>query len=235
MEKKDYYTVSIMVKDPKGNNIKEVLVPINKLFPNAVEELLSTLPEDSEYERQKEEERLVAEENARIAEENRIRAEQQKREAREAWIAEQMRLKAEGKEYIDPISMRRMKNGVPQTVICTEMHRQGLLSDELFEADKIFGKEIKKYDRSLYDGYLLWAVPFVKFIQDKPTFTKFSYQICFKHWAEYMGYMVGVRKKLNLYGYMMHRGLSLISRITYFFNRLFTSKSNIYPNNPCGY
>jgi len=42
------------------------------------------------------------------------------------------------------------------TVICTELHRQGIMSDEVFETDKSFGK---KQDIETIAGYHTWAIP----------------------------------------------------------------------------
>ena len=42
------------------------------------------------------------------------------------------------------------------TVICTELHRQGIMSDEIFEADKAFGK---RQDLETLKGYHSWAIP----------------------------------------------------------------------------
>jgi hypothetical protein len=45
------------------------------------------------------------------------------------------------------------------TVICTELHRQGLMDDATFEADERFGNELPP---EVLDGYRLWAVPVVR-------------------------------------------------------------------------
>jgi len=43
------------------------------------------------------------------------------------------------------------------TVICTELHRQGLLSTELYNKDKAFSEELMKARPEIYIGYFLWA------------------------------------------------------------------------------
>jgi hypothetical protein len=40
------------------------------------------------------------------------------------------------------------------TVICTELHRQGYISGEIYEADQQYADSV---DRDIYNGYYLWA------------------------------------------------------------------------------
>ena len=42
------------------------------------------------------------------------------------------------------------------TVVCTELHRQGLMSDEIYEKDVLYGSTLDDHAR---DGYLVWGKP----------------------------------------------------------------------------
>jgi hypothetical protein len=55
------------------------------------------------------------------------------------------------------------------TVICTELHRQGLLSDEVFENDAKYRDKITDKE---YVGYRIMADPIVNLMQKSPLFTK---------------------------------------------------------------
>ena len=55
------------------------------------------------------------------------------------------------------------------TVICTELHRQGLLSDEVYQSDHKFGLTLSP---TTLEGYQLWAVPLVKLMQESKLLTK---------------------------------------------------------------
>mgnify|MGYP001619003751 CR=1 FL=1 len=56
------------------------------------------------------------------------------------------------------------------TVICTELHRQGYLSNKDLLFERIYGKLI---DKGTHAGYLILARPIVEKMQKSKTFTKF--------------------------------------------------------------
>ena len=49
--------------------------------------------------------------------------------------------------------------GEPGTVVCSELHRQGLLGGELWQADQRAGTLIQRKDPNLYQGYLMIGLP----------------------------------------------------------------------------
>jgi hypothetical protein len=57
------------------------------------------------------------------------------------------------------------------TVICTELHRQGYLSDEIIEKDAEFGRTIRVESPEVYQGYRLLADPVVVRMQKSKVFT----------------------------------------------------------------
>ena len=60
------------------------------------------------------------------------------------------------------------------TVICTELHRQGYITDETLEAEREFGANL---DVATYNGYRAFADPIVEKMKISPKFTKFVSKI----------------------------------------------------------
>ncbi len=58
------------------------------------------------------------------------------------------------------------------TVICTELHRQGKMSDEMYAATATYGIIIKEEDPSIYVGYRLWADPIVRLMKKSELLSK---------------------------------------------------------------
>ena len=54
------------------------------------------------------------------------------------------------------------------SVICTELYAQGLLSKELYHAAHVY----QPFSDDVYNGYHLWAIPFVKQMRKSKTITK---------------------------------------------------------------
>lgn len=63
--------------------------------------------------------------------------------------------------------------GVFGTVICSELHRQGLMNDATYEADKFVGKELEKSYPTLMRGYRKIATPVVYKMIASEKVTKF--------------------------------------------------------------
>ena len=58
------------------------------------------------------------------------------------------------------------------TVICTELHRQGYMSDETLEKDADYGRFIRANAAHVYVGYIFLASPIVSLMKRSPLFTK---------------------------------------------------------------
>jgi len=54
------------------------------------------------------------------------------------------------------------------TVICTELHRQGFMSDEIYKADSEYGKTL---DNDTMRGYLSWGIPLAGAMRKSPILT----------------------------------------------------------------
>lgn len=92
------------------------------------------------------------------------------------------------------------------TVICTELHRQGLMPDEWMSADKSFGH---KMPALVMDGYHFWANPVVKLMRRSHAFTMFVYTIAHP-WAQEMAHLEGVEREGSLTGiYVMVVGIPI--------------------------
>ncbi len=62
--------------------------------------------------------------------------------------------------------------GVFGTVICTELHRQGLMSDEIYRADQIAGQRIMQENIYAFMGYYVWARHVARWMKSSPLLTK---------------------------------------------------------------
>ena len=62
--------------------------------------------------------------------------------------------------------------GVFGTVICTELHRQGLMSDEMYKADQIAGRRIMAENPYAFMGYYVWARHVAALMKKSPLATK---------------------------------------------------------------
>ena len=73
------------------------------------------------------------------------------------------------------------------TVICTELHRQGYMSNEMLELDRKYGMAIRANDHNVYVGYICLASPIVSLMKKSRLFTELiSYPAL--AWAEDMAY-----------------------------------------------
>ncbi|MEG3619000.1 hypothetical protein V5T82_11085 [Magnetovibrio sp. PR-2] len=89
------------------------------------------------------------------------------------------------------------------TVICTELHRRGLLSDAIYNADSRFGVRLAFHDPDVIVGYHFWAKPLVKVMRRSDFLTLIIYHGFAKAWAEEMA----GREGLNSIGTVRGRAL----------------------------
>ncbi|MCW8965694.1 MAG: hypothetical protein OQK82_03270 [Candidatus Pacearchaeota archaeon] len=73
------------------------------------------------------------------------------------------------------------------TVLCTEAHRQGYLSDELLKVDEEFAK--KYISEKTLMGYHSWAKPLVEIMQESPEVSERLIPLIVA-WAEHMSYLM---------------------------------------------
>jgi hypothetical protein len=101
--------------------------------------------------------------------------------------------------------------GFRATVICTELHRQGFMSDEIREADERFGRMISATSPETMVGYHYWAIPIVNLMQKSRLFTKIVWAVA-RPWAYHMAYEMGSLEKDNLLGKILMKVGAFISR-----------------------
>ena len=85
------------------------------------------------------------------------------------------------------------------TVICTELHRQGFMRDEIRNADEMFGRMIIETRPEVMIGYHTWALPIVDLMKKSKLFTRLVWFVA-KPWAYQMAYEMGVRKQGSFVG-----------------------------------
>lgn len=105
------------------------------------------------------------------------------------------------------------------TIICTEMYNQGLMPEDIFLADRKFGFHMYKNHNDTIMGYWMWATPIVEWMKKNPSGTKVFYYTIVKHWSEHMAYKMGVLKKDNLFGNVIHKVGVSFSNMIYYINK----------------
>jgi hypothetical protein len=102
--------------------------------------------------------------------------------------------------------------GFRATVICTELHRQGFMSDEIREADERFGRMISATSPETMLGYHYWAIPIVNLMQKSRLFTRIVWAVA-RPWAYHMAYEMGSFEKDNLLGKILMKVGGFVSRV----------------------
>ena len=103
------------------------------------------------------------------------------------------------------------QNFFGSTVICTELHRQGLMSDEIREADERFGRIISATSPETMLGYHYWAIPIVNLMQKSRLFTKIVWVVA-RPWAYHMAYEMGSFERDNLLGKVLMKVGGFVSK-----------------------
>jgi len=85
------------------------------------------------------------------------------------------------------------------TVICTELHRQGMMPDHIYEADSAYGA---LQSQELITGYHFWAKPLVRLMRKSKFVTLCAYAIA-TPWSKEMAYRMGVLNKGSLVGKLL--------------------------------
>jgi hypothetical protein len=117
------------------------------------------------------------------------------------------------------------------SIICTKLHELGYLSDEIYQADEMFGHWLRQTDPNAYYGYLKWARVVVDWMSNEGPQCMFWIQDRIERnarqkemavrwarriatpWAQHMAYKMGVLKEDNRAGrYIMTIGIA-VSRI----------------------
>lgn len=98
------------------------------------------------------------------------------------------------------------------SVICTEFHTQGLMSDDLYLLDELFGEFIRSESPHIYDGYISWAPAVVAVMQKSPLLTR-ALWLLGEPWSREMAYELGVGEGSIVGKAIMKIGLAVCSFI----------------------
>ena len=82
------------------------------------------------------------------------------------------------------------------TVICTELHHQGILNDETYLADSIYGSMLP---RKVLVGYHIWAIPLTKLMKQSKLLTHIVSWFAIP-WAKEMAYRMEIRQQGHIIG-----------------------------------
>ena len=93
------------------------------------------------------------------------------------------------------------------SVICTELNRQGLISDEDYKVH--WDYTINKWNKDALKGYWIWAMPTAKKMKTNKLLTKFWHHIM-KYKIQYIKYNLG-KAKFTLKGYIYNLLVEQIS------------------------
>lgn len=80
-----------------------------------------------------------------------------------------------------------------ETVICTELHKQGIMPTEIYLKDCMYGKTLPT---EILVGYHFWAIPIVNLMKKSPMFTKIVAPFAMS-WAKHIA-----EEKKSIFGYM---------------------------------
>ena len=98
----------------------------------------------------------------------------------------------------------------------------------IFAADQQYGQWLKKNDRRVFRGYIKWAKPLTKWINDRgpeSTLAKWTHKIV-TPWSEHMAYLMGATRADNELGrLLMKLGRPLCSLVSYLPLRSKTAKA----------
>lgn len=94
-------------------------------------------------------------------------------------------------------------------IICTELHRQGLMPREIFEADQAFGRQLVATQPHVYDGYVRWARTVVEWMQSPTLWGRFvtkAAHVIATPWSLEMARRMGVPVKKTVAGWLLMEG-----------------------------
>lgn len=100
---------------------------------------------------------------------------------------------------IESRAQRDIAKQQTKKVLCTELHRQGLLCSYIYEAD---GLQAEKTDRKVVEGYHSWGMPLAN-LMSRNKFVTYVLSPFIKSWAYQMAYKEGYTKKPNKLGYLL--------------------------------
>jgi hypothetical protein len=99
------------------------------------------------------------------------------------------------------------------TVICTELHDQGLMTEEEYLDEFVFGKIVEERRPDVYAGYRIFADPVVRFMKRHKLFSRFV-AVLVRQWAKEMKFLVRGAGKGSFVGKIINTvGFRVCSRL----------------------
>ena len=89
--------------------------------------------------------------------------------------------------------------GIPPTEVCAELYRQGLMPEDIFHADQLFGAYLREYQNEVLIGYKFLDRPVVSLMRKSKTFTLIV-NVVAKPWTYEMAYRMGARDEGSFVG-----------------------------------
>lgn len=102
-----------------------------------------------------------------------------------------------GAAIMDPVGS--VIGAVTGKIICTELHRQGMMTNDVFDADQAYGRIMWVADPDVMVGYHLWAPTIVRWMQSSRFVTAVTIIIAMT-WARQMAFVMGVEEKGTIRG-----------------------------------
>jgi hypothetical protein len=100
------------------------------------------------------------------------------------------------------------------SVICTELHNQGLMTDAEYEDESTFGSIIINRRPDVYAGYRKLADPIVRYMKKHPLFSRFI-AVIVRRWTKEMRFLMGRSKRGSLVGKLINEiGFRLCAKIS---------------------
>jgi hypothetical protein len=96
-----------------------------------------------------------------------------------------------------------LNNTKKKKIICNELYNQGYLPQHIWNADERYGNMMFDKEPKLVLGYMMWAKNVVKFMKEKPKYTKWIYMVV-KPWTEHMAYEMSELPNDNFIGKIIH-------------------------------
>lgn len=101
------------------------------------------------------------------------------------------------------------------SVLCTELHRQGILSDELYFADSLYAS---KLDPNIVHGYHIWAVPIAKRMKTSRVWTAAAKPFVLA-WTQHAAFKEGFSDRDSMFGILIEAVGKPLCKLLYYLKK----------------
>jgi len=85
------------------------------------------------------------------------------------------------------------------TFVCTELFRQQIMSERIYNADREYGRRMHMYDPDLMKGYALIGIPLARKMKASPAWTA-AVLLLARPWSKQMAYEMGALPRGSVFG-----------------------------------